>query len=94
MKFIHDPIFWRRFALGNAIFCVILWVAAEWFSWVQDPAFISRISLYALILAVLSWWQSTRVEVRQDVDKDVQEVFDLLKRHMQETSHGQSEHPE
>lgn len=84
-KFVHDPVFWRRFAMGNAVFCVILWVVAEWFGWVLDTSFISRISMYALILAVLSWWQSSRVEVKQASDKDVQEVFDLLKRHMRET---------
>jgi hypothetical protein len=81
-----DPIFWRRFAFGNAIFCVILWVVAELFGWVMDTAFVSRVSMYALILAALCWWQSSRVEVKQASDKDVQEVFDLLKQHMRETN--------
>lgn len=84
-KLVEDPIFWRRFALGNTLFCVILWVAAEFTGWVMDTAFVSRMSMYALILAGLSWWQSSRVEVRQASDKDVQEVFDLLKQHMRET---------
>ena len=82
---IEDPIFWRRFALANAFFCVILWIAAESFGWVLDTAFIARVSMYALILAALCWWQSSRVEVKQASDKDVQEVFDLLKRHMRDT---------
>jgi len=86
---VADPIFWRRFAFWNGVFCVILWVVAETTGWVNDSAFISRISMYALILAVLSWWQSSRVEVRQASDRDVQEVFDLLKSHMRETNHGQ-----
>lgn len=84
-KLVEDPIFWRRFAFANGLLCVILWVVAEWLGWVTDTSFISRISMYALILAALSWWQSSRVEVRQASDKDVQEVFDLLKQHMRET---------
>lgn len=86
-RLVADPIFWRRFALANSLFCVILWVAAEWFGWVMDTAFISRVSMYALILAGLSWWQSSRVEVNQAQDKDVAEVFELLKRHMRDTGH-------
>jgi hypothetical protein len=85
-KIVEDPIFWRRFAFANAIFCVILWFAAEFSGWVLDTAFVSRVSMYALILAALCWWQSSRVEVKQASDKDVQEVFDLLKQHMRETN--------
>lgn len=78
MGFLHRARFWRGFALANLAFCIILWAAAEAFNWVTDTAFISRISMYALILAVLAWWQSSRVEVRQERDADVQEVLDLL----------------
>lgn len=36
--------------------------------------YVSLVSHIALVLALLSWWQSTRVEVRQDEDSDVQDV--------------------
>jgi len=77
---VNSAAFWRGFALVNIILYCILWVVAEFTGWVYDPAFISRLSLLALILASLSWWQSGRVEVKQERDADVQEVLDLLRK--------------
>lgn len=82
MKWLHDPVFWRRFALFN----IWLWTAsipiAEITGWVHESAYISRLSELALLLAALSWWQSTRVEVNQDKDADTQEVLDWLKKNV------------
>lgn len=77
---LDSAVFWRSFALVNiALYCA-LWVVAEFTGWINDTGFISRLSLLALILASLSWWQSSRVEVRQERDADVQEVLDLLRK--------------
>lgn len=72
--------FWRVFALINIFAYCILWVIAEFTGWVNDPAFISRLSILALILSSLSWWQSSRVEVKQQDDADVQEVLEAVNR--------------
>lgn len=36
--------------------------------------YVTLISHVALVLALLSWWQSTRVEVRQAEDSNVEDV--------------------
>lgn len=85
MTFLEDARFWRGFALVNvAVYCV-LWAVSEFTGWVNDTGFISRLSLLALILSSLSWWQSGRVEVKQQRDADVREVLerlDRLERHL------------
>ena len=77
-QLLNDAKFWRQFAFWNIILYCILWVIAEFTGWVNDPAFISRLSILALILASLSWWQSSRVEVKQQEDADVKEVIEKL----------------
>jgi hypothetical protein len=84
MQFLNDPRFWRRFAMFN----IVLWTAslpvAEVTGWVHESAYISRLSELALLLSALSWWQSTRVEVKQHDDNDVAEVMAYLKRNLPE----------
>lgn len=77
-KFLNDAKFWRAFALVNILAYIVLWVVAEFTGWVNDPAFISRVSMIALILSSLAWWASERVGVRQEQDADVQEVIDKM----------------
>lgn len=79
MKWLNDPMMWRRFALANVVVWTFIIAPAELFGWVNDPAYISRLSEVALQLAALSWWQSTRVEVKQYQDADVKEVLDWLR---------------
>jgi hypothetical protein len=78
-RLLNDARFWRLFALINIFVYIILWVIAEIFGWVNDSAFISRLSILALILSSLSWWQSGRVEVKQQDDADVSEVLEEVK---------------
>ena len=73
-----NPRFWRAFAGWVVLGHIALWVLAELTGWVYDTGFISRLSLDALILAGLGWWQSGRVEVKQSEDADVQDVLDVL----------------
>lgn len=78
-RLLRDANFWRIFALINIVAYCLLWVIAEFTGWVNDSAFISRLSILALILSSLSWWQSSRVEVKQQDDADVQEVLEAVK---------------
>lgn len=84
MEKLEDPAFWQSFALVNIIGWCLVAVAAEFTGWVNDPAYISRLSEVALILASLGWWQSSRVEVKQARDADVQEVLDEVRGNNEE----------
>jgi hypothetical protein len=78
---LNSPRFWKNFALFNIIFYIVLSIAAEFTGWVNDPAYISRLSEVALVLSSLSWWQAGRVEVKQYNDANVQQVLDWLRSH-------------
>ncbi len=68
----------RAFWLGVGLLTVLLWPIATFAGWINSSAFISHISLAALVLAAFGAWQSTRVEVIQDEDADVQDVLDVV----------------
>lgn len=78
-KLLDSPKFWRGFALWNVIAYIVMSVVAEFTGWVNDPAYISRLSEWALVISALAWWQAGRVEVKQEKDADVQDVLDELK---------------
>lgn len=63
---LEDPKFMRSFAGWNVIFWLALIPVAAVTGWVNSPAFISYLSLIALVLSSLSWWQAGRVEVKED----------------------------
>lgn len=73
-----DARFWQWFSFANIIAWAVVWILAEMFGWVHDPAFISRVSMVALLLASLGWWESTRVEVMQQADANVSDVLERL----------------
>jgi hypothetical protein len=56
----------RKFNGWSILFFFILWAIAGVTGWVNSPAFISHVSMVALILGSLSAWQAARVEVRQE----------------------------
>lgn len=60
----------RAFAGWNVVFWLVLIPISIWTGWVDSPAFISYLSEIALVLSSLSWWQSGRVEVKQDENGD------------------------
>lgn len=77
-RYLDDARTWRKLA-GFWFWCfTALWIVAEFTGWVNDPAFISRVSMVALQLACLSWWQSGRVEVKQQDDADVKDVLEKM----------------
>lgn len=66
---LEDPAWMRTFAGWNVIFWIVLIPVSVITGWVHSSAFISYLSEIALVLSSLSWWQSGRVEVKQDKDK-------------------------
>ena len=79
------PRFFKAFWLTVGLLSIVLWFVAGLLGWVNSPAFISHISMAALVLAAFGAWQSTRVEVNQDDDADVREVLDEV-HHLREES--------
>lgn len=82
LAFLNSPLFWRGFALFNIVLWTVSIPVAEIYGWVYDTGYISRLSEVALLLAALSWWQSTRVEVKQYDDNDVAEVMAYLRENL------------
>jgi integral membrane sensor domain MASE1 len=58
--------FWKRFHLIILGIVFVLWAAATFLGWLSSVAFVSHISMLALVLAELSAYQSARVERNQD----------------------------
>ncbi len=68
----------RAFWLTVGLLNLILWPIATLLDWVSSEKFISHVSMEALVLAAFGAWQSTRVEVIQDEDANVQDVLDAV----------------
>lgn len=60
-----DPVFMRRVNGWLTIFWVVLIPIAWATGWVNSAAFISYLSMIALVLGSWSAWQAARVEVAQ-----------------------------
>jgi len=55
---------WVHF--GLVVFWIILWIAAAITGWINSVAFVSHISMVALVLASASAWQAARTEQKED----------------------------
>lgn len=69
-------LFWKRFNLFLTCFWIALVPIAIIFGWINSTAFVSALSLVALILASQSSWQASRVEHKADIrdpDMDVED---------------------
>lgn len=60
-----DPVFMKRVNGWLTIFWLALIPVAWATGWVNSPAFISYLSMIALVLGSWSAWQAARVEVMQ-----------------------------
>lgn len=73
-KFINDP---RLHAWLTLFWCVLVPVAI-FTGWVYSTAFVSALSLIALILGQGSWWVAAKVAKVQQDDANVKDVIDKL----------------
>lgn len=70
-----DPVFMKRVNGWLTIFWFALVPVAAITGWVNSPAFISYLSMIALILGSWSAWQAARVEVvQQEQEKKNQDA--------------------
>jgi hypothetical protein len=84
-----DPVFMRRLNGWLTIFWLLMIPAALAAGWVHSVAFISALSLWALVSGHWSAWQAARVEVaqqhemRQRADQDI--AGDVVQRLVEQT---------
>lgn len=82
-KFVDWLLRARTMRIINA-WMTLLWIimipTAIFFGWIISVAFVSALSLWALVAAHLSAYQAARVEENQDNDANIQEVLDLVKK--------------
>jgi hypothetical protein len=78
-KLVGSPTFLRRVNGWLAIFWVGMIPVSVYTGWIRSVAYVSALSLWALVASHWSGWQSARVEVKQEADADVQEVLDEIR---------------
>ncbi len=79
---ITDPVKFRTFNGWATIFWIAMIPVSVVMGWIDSVAYVSALSIYALVTGHLSTWQTSRVEVRQDEDSTeriVQEIKQYLK---------------
>ena len=73
-----DPKFMLRLNGWLTIFWLVMIPVSILTGWINSVAYVSALSLWALVSGHWSAWQAARVEVRQDQDADVQEVLQAV----------------
>ena len=63
-----DPVFMRRLNGWLAVLWVVMIPISYQLGWLKSVAFVSALSLWALVSGHWSAWQAARVEVRQEED--------------------------
>jgi hypothetical protein len=74
-----DPRFMQKLNGWLTILWIIMIPLSIVTGWINSVAYVSALSLWALVSAHWSAWQAARVEVRQDEDADVAEVLAIVK---------------
>ncbi len=64
-----SPTALRRFWAVLIAAHVALWIVATLCGWVHSVAFVSHLSIEALVLACAASWQGARAEVKADPDE-------------------------
>lgn len=73
-----DPVFMRRVNGWLTIFWLLMIPVSIVTGWINSVAYISALSLWALVSGHWSAWQAARVEVHQQQDADVQDVLEAV----------------
>jgi len=75
-----DPVFMRRVNGWFAVFWVAMIPVSYALGWLKSVAFVSALSLWALVSGHWSAWQAARVEVTQEKQADAQEEHPVEER--------------
>ena len=74
-----DPTFMRRLNGWLTVFWIFMIPVSFLTGWASLTAYVTALSLWALVSGHWSAWQAARVEVRQEEDADVAEVLAIVK---------------
>lgn len=74
VTFQTDPVFMRKVNGWFTVGWIVMIPMSFWTGWIHSVAFVSVLSLWALVSGHWSVWQAARVEVRQEKElkKDVE----------------------
>jgi hypothetical protein len=75
-----DPVFMRRVNGWLTIFWVVMIPISAWAGWLHSVAFVSALSLWALVSGHWSAWQAARVEVTQQAEAEKREENPIEER--------------
>lgn len=65
--------FWKWVHFWGIFVVIGVWILAGFTGWINSVAFVSHISMAALVLAEISSWQGSRTEQKQD--KQIEELL-------------------
>lgn len=82
-----NPVFMRRVNGWLTILWIIMIPVSVMTGWIHSVAYISALSLWALVSGHWSAWQAARVEVTQQQDADKREAEPLERKVVQELIH-------
>lgn len=74
MKWLQSPQFMMQFHGWATIFFIVLTPVSIQLGWINALEFVAALSLWALVAAHWSAWQSVRVEMKQDKQREEQDV--------------------
>ncbi len=80
-----DPKFMRRLNGWLTIFWILMIPVAFVTGWLESVVFVSALSLWALVSGHWAAWQSARVEVEQEKEKQEDSEEKMIKRIVKET---------
>lgn len=73
-----DPHFMQKANGWLTVFWIVMIPVSILTGWISSVAYVSALSLWALVSGHLSAWQAARVEVRQEDDLNVEQVYDKV----------------
>lgn len=76
----HMALFLRRANGWLTIFWTVMIPISVYTGWVSSVTYVAALSLWALVSGHLSAWQAARVEYFQDIDANVSEVLEEVRR--------------
>jgi len=76
----NNPAFMQKVNGWLTVFWIVMVPVSIATGWVTSVAYVSALSLWALVTGHLSAWQAARVETHQDEDNDVAEVMEAIRR--------------
>jgi len=74
-----DPVFMRKINGWFTIGWILMIPVSIFTGWINSVAYVSALSLWALVSGHLSAWQAARVEVFQNEDANVEDVLTVVK---------------